>query len=192
MPRLLRPSGMEAEIAAGPVPGTWRLRRNLPARGMVSIVIPTAAAGGYVETCINTLRERTAYRDFEIVCIENIPPHLVREPLADNAERGPWRRPVQLVTLQQYGRGRGTGEYLLFLNDDIEIDQPDWLDAMLDMRSSRRSGWWRADCSTPTARSSMPACFSPSSASDDMPSGWPARTTLAISDWRSCRATSPR
>jgi glycosyltransferase involved in cell wall biosynthesis len=40
---------------------------------MVSIIIPTCAARGYIETCINSLREHTAYRNFEIVCVDNIP-----------------------------------------------------------------------------------------------------------------------
>ena len=30
------------------------------------------------------------------------------------------------------GAAVAAGEYLLFLNDDIEIMQPDWLDAMLE------------------------------------------------------------
>ena len=51
----------------------WRFRRTQPVSGMVSIIIPTCAARGYVETCIKTLREHTTYRNFEIICVDNIP-----------------------------------------------------------------------------------------------------------------------
>ncbi len=54
---------VEAEILPGCVSGTWRLRRTSPAHGSVSIIIPTCAAGGYIKTCLETLRTRTAYRD---------------------------------------------------------------------------------------------------------------------------------
>jgi len=127
--------GFAAEVLPGATTGSWRLRRNLPARGMVSIVIPTAAAGGYVETCINTLRERTAYRDFEIVCIENIPPHLVerRTWLSQTADKVLTASEAFNWSLfNNLAAAEARGEYLLFLNDDVEIDQPDWLDAMLE------------------------------------------------------------
>ncbi len=44
-----------------------------PVSGKVSIIIPTCAAQGYIETCVKSLRERTAYRNFEIICVDNIP-----------------------------------------------------------------------------------------------------------------------
>lgn len=65
--------GIQAEVLAGAVPGTWRVMRTQPVSGMVSIIIPTCAARGYVETCIKSLRDLTKYRNFEIVCIDNIP-----------------------------------------------------------------------------------------------------------------------
>ena len=69
--------GITAEIVAGAVPGTWRFRRTEPVTGMVSIIIPTCAARGYIEACIRSLRERTAYRNFEIICVDNIPDNQV-------------------------------------------------------------------------------------------------------------------
>src|SRR5262249_16444782 len=65
--------GIKAEVTVGAAPGTWRLRRTQAVSGLVSIIIPTCAARGYIETCIKTLRERTAYRNFEIIAIDNIP-----------------------------------------------------------------------------------------------------------------------
>src|SRR5262249_50144612 len=65
--------GMPAEVRPTAVPGTWRLRRTQPVSGKVSIIIPTCAAKGYIETCIKSLRERTTYPNIEIVCVDNIP-----------------------------------------------------------------------------------------------------------------------
>jgi hypothetical protein len=127
--------GIAADVLAGAVPGTWRLRRTQPVSGMVSIIIPTCAARGYVETCVKTLRERTAYRNFEIICVDNIPSNQIAWKiwLKQNVDK--------IVAMPDafnwsYFNNRGAavagGEYLLFLNDDIEVVQPDWLDAMLE------------------------------------------------------------
>ena len=127
--------GIAAEVLAGAVPGTWRLRRTQPATGMVSIIIPTCAARGYVETCIKSLRERTAYRNFEIICVDNIPDSQVAWKiwLQQNADKiVPMPDAFNWSHFNNRGVEAASGEYLLFLNDDIEMIQPDWLDALLE------------------------------------------------------------
>ena len=69
---------VKADVLPGCLPGTWRLKRTATVRGKVSIIIPTCAAKGYVATCLETLRAKTAYRDFEIICIDNIPSKLAK------------------------------------------------------------------------------------------------------------------
>jgi ADP-heptose:LPS heptosyltransferase/GT2 family glycosyltransferase len=124
-----------AEVLGGAVPGTWRVRRTQPASGLVSIIIPTCASRGLIESCINSLRERTTYLDFEIVCVENIPEGQVAWKLwlqqnADTIVPAPdvfnWSH------FNNIGVQHAKGEFLLFLNDDIEVMQSDWLDAMLE------------------------------------------------------------
>ena len=124
-----------AEVLAGRVPGAWRVRRAVAEDALVSIIIPTNGAGGHIETCLRTLRERTGYRNFEIICIENIPPDraAMATMVAAGADRvlaAPaafnWSRFNNLAARE------ARGAYLLFLNDDIEVEQEDWLAAMLE------------------------------------------------------------
>lgn len=118
-----------------PIPGTWRIRRAVQSAGKVSIIIPTCAAHGYIETCIRTLREKTAYKDYEIVVIDNIP---ATEPkwkawVHENADKV-----VNIPDAFNWSifnnraAAVSEGDYFLFLNDDIEIIQEDWLDALLE------------------------------------------------------------
>ena len=127
--------GIAAEVMAAATPGTWRLRRTHQVTGKVSIIIPTCAARGYIETCIRSLRERTAYRNFEIVCVDNIPDNQVAWKiwLQQNADKVvPMPDEFNWSHFNNFGVAAASGEYLLFLNDDIEVIQPDWLDAMLE------------------------------------------------------------
>jgi ADP-heptose:LPS heptosyltransferase/GT2 family glycosyltransferase len=127
--------GIAAEVLAGAVPGTFRFRRTEPTRGMVSIIIPTCAAGGHIETCIRSLRERTRYRNFEIICIDNIAEQQLAWKIwlrqhADTVV--PMPDAFNWSQFNNRGAAAAAGEYLLFLNDDIEVTQPEWLDAMLE------------------------------------------------------------
>jgi lipopolysaccharide heptosyltransferase II len=133
--RTVRRRGIAGEILAGRVSGTYRVKRGLITHGLVSIIIPTCASRGLIRTCIETLRKVTAYRNFEIVCIDNVPAdeHDWKRWLRANADKvieiaGPfnWSR------FNNRAAEEAAGEYLLFLNDDIEIIEPDWLDALLE------------------------------------------------------------
>ena len=86
-------------------------------------------------TCITTLRARTTYPDFEIICVDNIPQSKLAwkvwlqesaDKIVDIPDAFNWsafnNRAVEVAE----------GEYVLFLNDDIEIIQDDWLDALME------------------------------------------------------------
>ncbi len=123
-----------AEIQPGCLAGHYRIKRKLTP-GRVSIIIPTCAAQGLIKTCLETLRARTAYPDYEIICIQNIPKRQqhwkdwVRahaDIVIETSEPFNWSR------YNNQAAKRAGGNYLLFLNDDIEIIEPDWLDALLE------------------------------------------------------------
>ena len=124
----------DAQVEPGRTKGIYRVKRALSG-GKVSIVMPTCAAEGLVRTCIESLRSVTAYRDYEIICVENIP-----------TKQGQWKRwlsqhadivieakdAFNWSSYNNRGAARASGQYLLFLNDDIEITDPDWLDALVE------------------------------------------------------------
>jgi ADP-heptose:LPS heptosyltransferase/GT2 family glycosyltransferase len=133
----LRLRGIEGEVLPGCISGTYRLKRPVERGKWVSIIIPTCGARGLVRTCIKSLREHTRYRDFEVVCVENVPPGdaATREWLRENSDAlVTCDEPFNWSKFNNLGAAaaRADSEYLLFLNDDIEIIEPEWLEAMLE------------------------------------------------------------
>lgn len=133
--RMLARRDIAGEIGDGPVPGSYHVKRRLTRPGLVSIIIPTCAAQGMIETCIGSLRRLTGYRDYEIVCIENIAPkdRKWRAWLRRNADRViSTKEAFNWSRFNNLAAAEAKGEYLLFLNDDVEIIAPDWLDNLLE------------------------------------------------------------
>lgn len=126
---------LSASVHKGRCQGLYRIKRKVEKIHLVSIIIPTSASNSYIEKCIKTLREKTSYRNFEIICVENIPP-----------ERNEWKNwLLENVDKIVFDAGffnwskfnnmaaqRARGHYLLFLNDDIEVISSDWLDVLLE------------------------------------------------------------
>ncbi len=133
--RTLARRGIAGEVRLGAVPGTYQLKRALTKPGLVSIMIPTCAAQGMIETCITTLRRVTAYRNYEIICIENIAPkdRKWRSWLRRNADQVlSTKEPFNWARFNNLAAAQAKGEYLLFLNDDVEIIDRHWLEALLE------------------------------------------------------------
>lgn len=127
--------GAAPQLTAGRAPGTHRVQWPLPREPRVSIIIPTCAAKGLVQSCLESLRELTRYRNYEIVCIENIP--------SDRSDWKQWLRtqadrvvqtsePFNWSRFNNLAAAEASGELLLFLNDDIEILDADWLHALVE------------------------------------------------------------
>jgi len=126
---------LKAMVEPGRVVGTFRLKSKTKIDGLVSIIIPTCAARGLIERCIESIRNRSSYKNIEIIIVDNI--------LDPESRWKPWlieHADVVVEILEPFNWSRfnniaaeeASGDYLLFLNDDIEIIQPDWLEAMLE------------------------------------------------------------
>ncbi len=127
--------GERATPGPGRAPGTWRVRREARP-GRISVVIPTIAARGLIETTLRGLREATHWADLEVVCVNNL-------PAGEQPQRRAWLRahadrvveapgPFNWSRLNNLGAAAATGELLLFLNDDVEVIEPGWLAALAE------------------------------------------------------------
>ena len=160
-----RRRGIAGELCGGCAEGYYRVRRTSRARktgALVSIIIPTCAAGGLIETCIETLRANDRLPEFR--------DHLHREHPAERPEwrrlAAPQRRPgdldrraVQLVALQQPRGGRSATANTCCSSTTISRSStPTGSTRCSPRRSGRRSASSGRACFIPTAGCSTPAC----------------------------------
>lgn len=99
----------------------------------ISIVIPTRDHPELIGRCLQTLFETTTYPNFEVLVGDNE----TRDPQAVEILN---RYPVRNIPLAggfHFARfintlaAEASGEYLMLLNNDTEIVQPDWLEHLL-------------------------------------------------------------
>lgn len=135
--------GIGAYVVDGPLPYTYDVRYELPDfLPKVSIVIPTRDHPGLLRTCVASIIERSTYARFEIVLVENGSKdartfELYDELCAqdDRVRMVTWTPPepgaFNYSAIVNHGVEQTTGEYVVLLNNDTEVIEPEWIEEML-------------------------------------------------------------
>jgi glycosyltransferase involved in cell wall biosynthesis/SAM-dependent methyltransferase len=132
----MRRIGMPAEAEVAP-PGLLHVRWNRSREALVSIIIPTRDKVEMLARCIASLREKTAYHPYEIVIVDTGSEEAATLEYYKTLEAYPnirilsdASRPFNYSRANNCGAREARGELLLFLNNDVEITNPAWLDEL--------------------------------------------------------------
>lgn len=130
--------GLVGEVEDSSIPSTYRIKYAISGWPKVSIVIPNMDHADTLRTCISSILEKTTYENFEIVIIENNSRKEETFAYYDELKTDPriqivtWEGKFNYSAINNFGvREAATGEYILLLNNDIEVITPDWLQEML-------------------------------------------------------------
>lgn len=112
---------------------------------LVSIIIPSKDNYDILKTCIESLVEHTNYSNYEIVLVDNGSCEDNKEKYqqlcdAHKAKYIYQKMAFNFSKMCNIGAGASNGEYLVFLNDDMEIIQGDWLERMIAHASQDHIG----------------------------------------------------
>ncbi|WP_157067324.1 glycosyltransferase [Desulfosarcina cetonica] len=113
---------------------------------LVSIIIPFRDRADLLETCIMSILEKTSYHRFEIVGVDNRSqtPEIkaLKADLIRNHARiqfHDYDEPFNYAAINNRAvESWCQGEFIVLLNNDIEIISPDWIERLLD--HARRPG----------------------------------------------------
>jgi len=132
--RLAARRGRSAELVPLARPGARDVRWELGTEPLVSLVIPSGS-DELLGRCLTSLRERTIYRNLELVIVDSSAgglPCVAELPDAAPHRLVPYTGRFSFSVAINLGAAAASGEYLVLLNDDTEIRSPDWIERMLE------------------------------------------------------------
>lgn len=130
--------GIEAKVSMTEYFGRYRTQYPVKGNPLVSVLIPNKDHKKDLKRCIDSIYEKTTYNNFEIIIIENN--SVKAETFAyyeelkcehSNITVLEWKKEFNYSAINNYGASVAKGEYLLLLNNDVEVITEDWIEEML-------------------------------------------------------------
>jgi|GEM_PF-1135866 GT2 family glycosyltransferase len=124
--------------------GRYRIRYKLEGAPLVSIIIPTRDALSLLQQCVQSLEHKTAYGRYELIILDNesrdpaTMKYLEAVALTHQVHRVPGK--FNFSTINNLGASRANGDFLLFLNNDVQVLERGWLGAMLEQAQRSEVG----------------------------------------------------
>jgi len=131
--------GIDAEVVDEKEPFFFRVKRRIKDSPLVSIVIPFRDKPDLLRTCINSILDHSTWENFEIIAVSNNSRSSETFNMIHQLEeKSPrfhcieFNEEFNFSRVVNYGVSQSTGEYLIILNNDIEVISWDWIEAMLE------------------------------------------------------------
>jgi glycosyltransferase involved in cell wall biosynthesis len=129
--------GLSAHVADGYAPTFYRAQYDIVKTPLISIIIASRNNASNLERCIGSIIKNTTYTNFEIVLIEN--GRKEKEIIELNKKMKEdsrfhilhWQKPYNISRLNNWATKHARGEIFLFLNDNTQVINKDWLEQML-------------------------------------------------------------
>ena len=132
-------TGRTGTVEDGLFPSTYRVKWDIVGDPKVSILIPNKDHTDDLEKCLHSIWTKTSWENFEVIVIENNS----TDPATFTYYKEARQRydGLQVVNYPQkgfnfsginnFGRQYASGDYLLLLNNDVEVRNADWLTELL-------------------------------------------------------------
>lgn len=140
--------GIEAKVETTSLPGYYKTTYLYRERPLVTIIIPNKDHTEDLDRCVKSLLAQQAYTNFEILIVENnseeaetfayyeklkkLDPRIHVETWKANDDgRHSKKAGFNYAAIQNFAAKKANGEFLLLLNNDTEVIDPDFLISMV-------------------------------------------------------------
>lgn len=127
--------------------GSWyhRVKRSPTSTPLVSLIIPTCGTEGviwgervvFVENLVASINNVSTYENYEVLVVyDDGTDPLMLDRLRASTRRCrlvPYRKPFNFSEKCNIGAVESSGDVLIFVNDDMEVLSPDWVDTLVAM-----------------------------------------------------------
>ena len=129
---------VDVSVRIGKVPNTYDVKYALPAEDpLVSLLIPTRDHIELIRPCVESILEKTTYKNYEIIILDN----QSKEPavvswLAEIQKESKVRvlryeHPFNYSAINNFGVNHANGNIIGLINNDIKVISPGWLTEMV-------------------------------------------------------------
>ncbi|MFB8509068.1 glycosyltransferase family 2 protein [Enterococcus durans] len=140
--------GIKGTVRPGLISGFYEVTYEVLQEELVSVIIPTKNGYDDLKLCVDSIIEKTSYPNYEIIIADNgsTDPKM-QELFAEYKKQLDERFIVELIDIPfNYSRinnlaaEKASGKYLLFLNNDTEVIEPNWMTTMVSYAQFDRIG----------------------------------------------------
>ncbi len=132
--------GMDVTTEMGVHLGWYRNVFHLPYHPKVTILIPNKDHVEDLEKCLSSIYTKSTYDHYDVLIVENNSTDAETFAYYEKAKEKyqnlnvvTWDGPFNYSAINNFGAKYADGEYLLLLNNDIEVITPDFLEKMLGL-----------------------------------------------------------
>ena len=132
-------TGRTGTVEDGLFPSTYRVKWDIEGDPKVSILIPNKDHTDDLEKCLQSIWKKTTWDNYEVIVIENNSTDPATFAYYEKAKQR--YDGLKVVTypekgfnfsgINNFGRKAAMGDYLLLLNNDVEVRNGDWLTELL-------------------------------------------------------------
>jgi O-antigen biosynthesis protein len=157
----LESTNRNGTVESEPTPGLHRIRFALQGAPKVSIVISSACRRVrirgektyYLLKCLESIQKST-WPHYEIIVLHGptVPPAIAHRLKMGGVVHAAYDSPFNWSKAMNQGAALAQGDHLLFLNDDVEVITPDWLERLLEFSQQKAVGAVGAKLFFPSGR----------------------------------------
>jgi O-antigen biosynthesis protein len=117
------------------LPTANRIKRLPPAtRPLVSVVVPSAGKLSRIKATVESIVSLTSYENYEIIFVTGSAAIQSCAPIFSSGRVHfvSYDRPFNFSEKCNVGASHAKGEYLIFFNDDVIVNSPDWIESILE------------------------------------------------------------
>lgn len=130
--------GLKGEVLDSSVPTTYHIKYEIDGNPLISVIIPNKDHTDDLDICLKSLYEKSSYKNFEVIIVENNSTEKETfeyyEALTQkhgNIKIVTWDGNFNYSAINNFGVNYAKGEFILLLNNDVEIINGSCLEEML-------------------------------------------------------------